>query len=218
MRTKHAVAVLRVDWIYLVAHPRIAAAVLLDAPLDTPVEHVIILIPFTDKEIPEELPQVGVVGLVVEPQGSSVVQEDGKFVRETTTEKVGRCSHLLLHDPIVLLLLCSGLEALPGEGTTEEVHEDVREGFEIITASLFNSKVSVNGGVTGSAGKILVLPVGNVEVSLRVSILLGKTEIDHVDLVATFSDPHQEVVWLDVAVNEVARVYVLDARYQLISK
>ena len=183
------------------------------APLDAPIEYVIVLIPFTDEEIPEELPQVRVVGLVVKPQGPSVIQEDGKLVRKTTAEKIGGCGHLLLHDPIVLLFLGSGLETLPGERTTEEIHENVSERFEIVAASLLNTKVSVDGGVTGSAGEVLVLPVGNVKMGLRVSVLLGKAEIDHIDLVATFPDPHQEIVRLDVTVNEVARVDVFDTRY-----
>ena len=36
-------------------------------PLNTPVEDVVVLIPFADEEIPEELPQVRVIRLVVKP-------------------------------------------------------------------------------------------------------------------------------------------------------
>ena len=104
-----------------------SSTVLLNAPLDTPVKDVVVLISFADEKIAEELPQVRVVRLVIEPQGTSVVQEDGKFVGEATAEEVGWCGHLLLHNPIVLLLLCSGLETLPGERSTEEIHEDVGE-------------------------------------------------------------------------------------------
>jgi len=180
--------------------------------LNAPVEDVVVLVSFADEEVTEELPQVRVVGLVVESQGPGVVQEDGELVGEATTEKIGRRGHLLLHDPVVLLFLGSSLETLPGEGSTEEVHEYVSERFEIIAASLLDTQVSVNRGVAGSTSQILVLSVRDVKVGFRVSVLLGKTEVDDIDLVATLPDSHQKVVWLDVAVDKVTGMDVLDTR------
>lgn len=51
---------------------------------------------------------------------------------------------------------------------------------------------------------------------LGVTVLLGKTKVDHVDLVTTLADAHQEVVGLDVAVNERLGVDVLDAGDELV--
>ena len=90
--------------------------------MNAPIEDVVILVSFTDEEIPEEFPQVGVIGFVVKPQGPSVVQEDGKLVGEATAKKIGGGGHLLLHNPVVLLFLGSSLETLPGERAAEEVH------------------------------------------------------------------------------------------------
>ena len=180
--------------------------------MDAPVEDIVVLVPFTDEEIPEEFPQVRVIGFVVEPQGPSVVQEDGELVREATAEKVRGSGHLLLHDPVVLLLLGCGLETLPGERAAEEVHEDVSERFEVIAARLLNTQVSVDGGVASSTGQVLVLSVGDVKVGLRVPVLLGETKVDDVDLVAALADSHQEVVRLNVPMDEVARMDILDAR------
>jgi hypothetical protein len=70
--------------------------------------------------------------------------------------------------------------------------------------------MGVDGGVTSGTSQVLVLPVGNVKVGLRVSELLCETKIDDIDLVAALADAHQEVVRLDVTVNEVARVDILD--------
>lgn len=55
-----------------------------------------------------------------------------------------------------------------------------------------------------------------MEVRLGVTVLLGKTKVDHVDLVSTLADAHQEVVGLDVAVNERLGVDVLDAGDELV--
>jgi hypothetical protein len=180
--------------------------------LYAPVKDVIVLVPFTNEEIPKELPQVRVIRLVVEPQGPSVVQEDGELVGEATAEKIGRGGHLLLHNPVVLLFLGSSLETLPRERTAEEVHENVCERFKIIAAGLFNTQVSVDGGVASSTSQVLVLSVGDVKVGLRVPILLRETKVNDIDLVATLADSHQEIVRLDVTVDEVAGMDVLDAR------
>ena len=77
--------------------------------------------------------------------------------------------------------------------------------------SLFDTQVSVDRSVTSSTSQVLVLPVGDVKMGLWVPVLLGKTEVNDIDLVATLANAHQEVVGLDIAMDEVARVHVLDA-------
>jgi hypothetical protein len=57
-----------------------------------------------------------------------------------------------------------------------------------------------------------------VEVSLWVTVLLGQTEINDIDLVATLANTHQEVVRLDITVDEGLGVDVLNARDELIGK
>jgi hypothetical protein len=78
--------------------------------------------------------------------------------------------------------------------------------------------VGVDGGITSSTSQVLVLPVRDVEVSLGVTVLLGETEIDNVDLVATLADAHEEVVRLDITVDEGLGMDVLNAGDQLVGK
>lgn len=181
------------------------------ATLNTPVEDIVVLVAFTDEQVPEELAEVRVIGLVVEAESTSVVEEDAELGGETTAKDIGWSGHLLLHDAVVLLLLGSSLQSLPGESAAEEVHEDVGQRLEVVTTGLFNAQMGVDGRVPGSTGKVLILPVRDMKVRLGVPELLGETEVDDVDLVATLPDAHQEVVGLDVTVDEVARVDVLDA-------
>jgi len=54
--------------------------------------------------------------------------------------------------------------------------------------------------------------------SLRITVFLSETEIDNVDLIATLSNSHQEVVWLDVTVDEGLGMDVLDAGDELVGK
>lgn len=83
---------------------------------------------------------------------------------------------------------------------------------------LTDAQVSVDRGIAGRAGQVLVLSVRDVEVSLGVTVLLRKTEINDVDLVATLANAHEEVVGLDVAVDEGLGVDVLDAGDELVGE
>ena len=71
--------------------------------------------------------------------------------------------------------------------------------------------MSVDAGVSSGTGQVLVLSVRNVKMRLGISILLGESEIDDVDLVSSLADPHQEVVRFDISVNEVSGVNVFDS-------
>lgn len=62
--------------------------------------------------------------------------------------------------------------------------------------------MSVDTSVTCSTRQVLVLTVWDVEVRLWVTVLLSKTKVDNVDLVAALSNSHQEIVRLDIAVDE----------------
>ncbi len=109
--------------------------------VDGPVEDVVVLEPFTHKEVPEDLAQVRVVRLVVESKGTRVVEIDGELVGKSAAEHFGGSRHLLFHDPVVLLFLRGSLQSLPREGTAAEVEHDVSEGLHVITAGLFCKNV-----------------------------------------------------------------------------
>lgn len=139
-----------------------AGALICGATLYRPVEDIIILEALTNKEVTEELAKVGIIRLVVEAKSTSVVQKDAKFARKATAEDISGCRHLLFHDPVVLLLLGSGLESLPRKGATQEVHQHIRERFKVITTGLLNTQMSVDGGVASGTGQVLILPVWDV--------------------------------------------------------
>jgi hypothetical protein len=62
--------------------------------------------------------------------------------------------------------------------------------------------VGVDGSITGSASQALVLLIRDVEVGLRVTVLLGQTEINDIDLVSTLANAHEEVVGFDITMDE----------------
>jgi hypothetical protein len=81
-----------------------------------------------------------------------------------------------------------------------------------IYALLTNAEMCVHGSVSSCSSEVLVLSVWNVEVGFRITELLSKTEVDDIDLITTTANTHDEIIGLDIAVDEVARVDVFDAR------
>ena len=80
-----------------------------------PVKDIVVLETLTNEEIAKDLSKVGVVRLVIEAERACVIEIDGKLVREAAAEDFSWRGHLLLHDAVILLLLCSRLQTLPGE-------------------------------------------------------------------------------------------------------
>lgn len=78
--------------------------------------------------------------------------------------------------------------------------------------------MGVDGGITSSTSQVLVLTVWDVEVSLWVSVLLGQTKINDVDLVTTLTNAHEEVVRLDITMDEGFGVDVFDTGDELIGE
>jgi hypothetical protein len=80
-------------------------------------------------------------------------------------------------------------------------------------SSLTNSQVCVYACITCRSRQILILSVRDMKVGLGIAILLGKTKVDGIDLITTFSNTHQEVVRLDVTMNEIFRMDIFNAGY-----
>jgi hypothetical protein len=57
-----------------------------------------------------------------------------------------------------------------------------------------------------------------VEVSVRVTVLLCKTKINDIDLMATLANAHEEVVRLNITVNDRLGMNVLNTGNELIGK
>jgi hypothetical protein len=134
--------------------------------------------------------------------------------REAVAEVLDRSCLLLLADLLVFLLVGSSLEALPWETATEEVHENVTQSFQVVSARLLASEMGVDTHVTRCTGERFALPVRNVLLRLWVTVLLSHTEVHNVNYISALGawSADEEVVRLDVAVDEVLLVDGLNSR------
>lgn len=161
----------------------------------------------------EEVSEVIVVGGVLESKVSHVRQVLVELLREALAQILNRSCLLLLANLLVLLLVGSSLQTLPGQTSSEEVHEDMAKSLEIVTSRLLPTKMRVDTHVTSSSRKRFPLAVGNVLLGLGVSVLLCHAEIDHVDDIGSLGSrsANQKVVRLDISVDQVLLVDRLDS-------
>ena len=71
--------------------------------------------------------------------------------------------------------------------------------------------MGIDAGISRSASERLVLPVRYVLMSTCISVLLSQPKVNDVDQVPLLPQPHQEVVWLHVSMDEVLGVDVLQS-------
>lgn len=79
-----------------------------------PVKDVIVGKTLTVEQIPQKLPEVRVVGFLIEPKSSAVIEVCCKFSRISSAQFFYWSGHLLLTDPFVLLAFCGSTKSLPG--------------------------------------------------------------------------------------------------------
>mmetsp|Transcript_34126 Transcript_34126/g.77870 ORF Transcript_34126/g.77870 Transcript_34126/m.77870 type:complete len:229 (-) Transcript_34126:419-1105(-) len=178
---------------------------------DSPVEHKVILVTFTEEQVFQQPAQVGIVWTVLKAQASTVVEVGHELSRKVLAQHFYGCGHLLLHDLLVFFLLGVGLQALPRQAATIEVHEHIANGLQVIPPALLDPQVGIHTCIASCPCQVLVLPIRNVLLCLRVPVLLSKTEVNDVNLIGLLAKANEEVVRLDVAVNEVLGMNVLDA-------
>uniref|UniRef100_A0AAG5D9D6 Uncharacterized protein n=1 Tax=Anopheles atroparvus TaxID=41427 RepID=A0AAG5D9D6_ANOAO len=183
-----------------------------------PVEYVVVDEALPVEERAKQLAQVAVVGSLDEVHVAAVGEVEAELTREALAQLLDRRGQLLLRNALVLLALVGRLQALPRQRAEVEVHQHVAERLEVVAARLLDAKMCVYGRVPSRAGQVLVFPVRDVRHAARILVLLCQPEVDDVHQVALLAQPHQEVVRLDVAVDEAARVYEIDTGNHLVGE
>jgi hypothetical protein len=72
------------------------------------------------------------------------------------------------------------------------------------------SKMGVDARIPRSSREVLVLSIRDVLVRCRIPVLLCQSKVNYVHLVCSSPQPHQEVIWLDVTMEEALRVNILN--------
>ena len=105
---------------------------------------------------------------------------------------------------------------MPGQVAPHEVDENEAEALKVVPARLLLPQVSVETGVPGRPRQALVVAKRDVLVRPWVLVSLRQAEVNDMDIVLAAADADQVVVRLDVAVQEPARVDVLDPLDELV--
>jgi hypothetical protein len=133
---------------------------------------------------------------------------------KAVAEVFDRVCLLLLAKFLVLRLVSSSPEALPWKIASEEIYENVTQSFQVVSARLFASNMSLDIHVTRRTSGRLAFPVRDVLFRLGVTVLLSHTKIHNVNhigaLRAGLAD--KKVFRLDVAVDKILLMDGLDSR------
>lgn len=62
-------------------------------------------------------------------------------------------------------------------------------------------------------GEIFIFPVRYVLVGSAIAIFFRQSEVYNVHKIAFLSQPHQEVVWFDIPMDEIPTMYVVCSTY-----
>lgn len=166
----------------------------------------------------EELPKVVIVGCILKSKVTNIGKILAELLGEALAEILDGGGLLLLTNLLILLLVSGSLETLPGQAAAEEVHENVAEGLEIVSARLLAPQVGVDAHVASRARERLSLAVRNMLLRLGISVLLGHAKVNNMNNIGGLGAraANDEVVGLNITVDEVSLVYRLDARQHLL--
>lgn len=99
-----------------------------------PVILVVILVAVSGEKVLEHVLHGAVLGTLVESQVSALAEVLGELDGVSLAEDLDRSGQLLLLDSFVLVPLVVGLESLPREHASEEVHHHVADALHVIPA------------------------------------------------------------------------------------
>lgn len=129
----------------------------------------------------KQVTKVVVIWGILESKVADVAEVLVELLWEAIAEFGNWRSLLLLSNLLVLLLVGRSLESLPWQTSAKEVHEDVAESLEIVTARLLTAEMGVDRHVASGSGKRLSLAIWDVLLGLWVAVLLGHAEVNGVD-------------------------------------
>lgn len=134
--------------------------------------------------------------------------------RKSFAQVLDRSSLFLLANLLVLLLVRRGFQSLPWETSSQEVHENVTQSFQVISPGLLPAQMGVDTHVAGCTRQRFSLTIRDMLLGLWITILLGHAKVDDMDNVGGLGirAADEEVVGLDVTVDQIFLVDRLDAR------
>ena len=158
-----------------------------------------------------------VIGVLFKFESPAVLHILLKFDGIALTQLIKRGLKLLLLNILILLILILPRQILPRQAATEEVEDDMADGFEVVSSTLFLTHMCCQTSISCRACKILALDEGNV-LALGVTIALGQSKVDYVDIVlGQIGSTYEEVIWLNITVDDPLVVHLLDSLDHLLS-
>ena len=141
--------------------------------LNHPIKDIVVFVAHSVEQILEQLPQVGIVRPIFKVLVLALYHILDELFRKSLTEVLQTCLLLFFLDLLIFFFFGLGLEALPGQPTSQKVDEDISQALQIISSALFNTDVGVDRGVPSGPCQILPILVWDVLSGLGITVSLG---------------------------------------------
>lgn len=124
---------------------------------------------------------------------------------------------LLLHPANlgVLLYLVLDLHALPRQLPPQEIEQQIAKGLEVVSATLFETLVGGDAGVSGCSYQTLASFDGDMLVGLGIKVPFSESEIDDIHDPRFLPTSSHEIIGFDIAMDEALAVDHLQPRDNL---
>jgi hypothetical protein len=128
----------------------------------------------------------------IRTEDTNTNQEFSKLRGTASAQLSDRDLLLVLEDQTIFLLGVVGFESLPGEGALQKVDQDVGDGLQVVTSTLVDPQVIIDGGVSRGPGQRAPISVRDMLKCFRVAISLRETKVDAInDVRALPSSDHK---------------------------
>ena len=111
---------------------------------------------------------------------------------------------------LIMVLILSAFNTLPGQGASKEVHQDKPYRLQIVPAGLFIAAVGINRAIAGSPGYILMIFKGNMTFLRRGAIFLGQSKVDDIKAVFILIYAHHKIIRFYISVDMIFIMHELN--------
>lgn len=158
-----------------------------------------------------------VVGSLFEFKIPTILQKDTKFFREASSKRFYSSLYLFVFNSIkFVIFVFSSCKTLPWQTALQKVDKDEAYWLEVISPTLFDSKVCVYTCITSSSSQWFIVFVRNVLTCFWISVPLCEAEIDQVNYVLLLTMANKVVIRFTVSMDEMVIVQEFKSWYHLV--
>lgn len=99
----------------------------------------------------EQVLQVFIIGFFLKLKPFGIVEELGQFAGIALTQEFSWSRYFFFHDHFVFGFRVLCLHVLPGQNTSQQIHDDIGDRLDVVSSGLLDAHVGVDACVSCSS-------------------------------------------------------------------